>query len=53
VKQALAAGSDPNALDEEGHTVLFWASFKGDRAIVKLLIAAGSRGTGTGRCSML
>ena len=42
VKQHLAAGTDVNAKDENGHTPLFNAAYWGRKEIVELLIANGA-----------
>ena len=43
VKAALQAGADPNALDDGGHSPLFWASFAGRRALARILTEKGAR----------
>ncbi len=42
VKKALAAGADVNDEDEDGHTPLMAAAWRGDLKIVQLLVAAGA-----------
>ena len=41
VKQLLAAGADPNVLDQCGHSPLFWASSNSDSRYSELLIEGG------------
>ena len=42
VKEFLAAGTDVNAKDEDGHTPLYPAAFQDDKEIAELLIAKGA-----------
>lgn len=42
VKSLLAAGADPNAMDEEGWTALMWAAQNNDIATASALIDAGA-----------
>ncbi|KAI0097836.1 ankyrin repeat-containing domain protein [Nemania sp. FL0031] len=42
VRALIAAGSDPNTVDDSGMTPVHWAIFYGDFELVKLLIELGS-----------
>ena len=42
VRSLLAAGADPNAVDDNGATPLHWAAVQGHYAVARLLLEAGA-----------
>ncbi len=41
-RDALLAGSDVNATEDDGYTALMWSAWSGHAGIVKLLLVAGA-----------